>query len=71
MERIGTKAGRPGEICGTVPGGGWGIGVSERKRWAEELIGLEGQTIGFGDEVIVGDHSRMAGLRPDPDLSGL
>lgn len=40
-----------------IPGSGQGTGVSEKKKRAEEPIGFEGQAIGFGDEVIVGDRS--------------
>lgn len=66
MERIGTKEGRPGAICGAVPGGGWGTDVSERRRGTKEPMELEGQAIGFGEEVIVGDHSVIEALRHDP-----
>lgn len=46
-----------------------GTQVFQKGKGGRRANRIEGQTIGFGDEVIVGDHSRMEGLRHDPDFS--
>lgn len=46
-----------------------GAQVFQKGKGGRRANRIEGQTIGFGDEVIVGDHSRMEGLRHDPDFS--
>lgn len=65
------KEGRPGEMRGAVPMGG-GVQVFQRGREEKNQIGFEGgEAVGFGSEVIVGDHGMTEGLCHGPCFSGL